>query len=109
SYNVCHAKLWPFRRSSMCFLMRSPDTAWRTNRQYVRSQLYAAIWLVFFLGLSCHGPKPVPIPEPGTMDATPPLLRMGSAGLRKDILLTQDSTDPDNRRARSGAKLLLLA
>jgi endonuclease/exonuclease/phosphatase family metal-dependent hydrolase len=58
---------------------------------------------------ACSGVPSVPVPEPGTTDASPPLLKLGSAGLRRDILLTQDSTVPERRRAMSHDDVFFLA
>ncbi len=62
---------------------------------------------VFLAG--CTSVPTVPIPAPSQRDATPPALRLGSAGLKKDLLLTQASTAPERRRAKRGAEVVLVA
>lgn len=68
-----------------------------------------ALGFVIAACIGCNGAPPVPVPGPGAIDTTPPLLRLGSAGLRKDLLLTQDSTAPQERRAKSTDDVFLLA
>lgn len=68
-----------------------------------------AAFLIVVVFLACGSVPPVPTPAPGTTDVTPPLLRLGSAGLRKDVLLTQDSTSTQTRRVRGNAQVFLLA
>jgi hypothetical protein len=67
----------------------------------------SAFWVGLFAG--CSAPPPVPTPAPGTLDPTPPTLRLGSAGLRKDVLLTEDSAAAQTRRARSTDQVFFLA
>lgn len=60
------------------------------------------------LVVSCQHVR-IPQPSATTQDSTPPLLKLGSAGLRKDISLTQDSTISEKRRAKRSDEILLLA
>jgi len=62
-----------------------------------------------FLLAGCAPIPTVPTPSSSQRDATSPLLRLGSAGLKKDFLLTQASTSPEQRRAKRGAEVLLVA
>lgn len=61
------------------------------------------------LFVGCATTPTVPAPSTTTTDTTPALLRLGSAGLRKDILVDQDSTGPDQRRARRNDEILFVA
>jgi hypothetical protein len=57
------------------------------------------------------GCKPIPSVSypPQTSDATSPLVKLSSAGLKKDILLTQNSTAFEQRRAKRSDEILLIA
>lgn len=81
---------------------------------YVRIAMRALIafvtFYIFLVSITGCQPVPsVPFPDPTTRDTTPPFLRLGSAGLRKDILLTQGSPSPERRRAKRTDEILLLA
>src|SRR6187399_976535 len=64
---------------------------------------------VVLLMAGCRSAPTVPIPPPSAQDATPPTLRLGSAGLKKDFLLVQTSTGPEVRRAKRAAEITLVA
>src|SRR5581483_2714204 len=57
----------------------------------------------------CKTAPTVPTPSPTANDATPPLLKLGSAGLKKDLLLNQTSTAAELRRAKRSDEILLVA
>lgn len=57
----------------------------------------------------CAPVPTVPTPTASTRDITSPTLRLGSAGLKKDFLLTEASTASELRRAKRGAEVLLVA
>jgi len=61
------------------------------------------------LVVGCTTTPTVPIPSPTTSDATPPLLKLGTAGLKKDILLNQYSTAGEQRRAKRFDEILFMA
>jgi hypothetical protein len=69
----------------------------------------SSIGFLLVLLSGCENVPTVPTPPPGTRDATPPLLRLGSAGLSTDFIVTQDSTAPQERRARTADDLLFVA
>ena len=69
--------------------------------------ILAAIIVTFLIG--CKSTPTVPTPSPTTNDSTPPLLKIGSAGLRKDVLLTQSSTAAEQRRAKRSDEIWLVA
>lgn len=58
---------------------------------------------------ACQSTPTVPTPLPNTNDPTPPQLKLGSAGLKKDVLIDQSSTAPELRRAKRSDEILLLA
>jgi hypothetical protein len=66
---------------------------------------------IFTLGLTagCKTVPTVPTPSTTASDATPPLLKLGSAGLKKDLLLNQVSTAAEQRRAKRSDEILLIA
>jgi hypothetical protein len=64
---------------------------------------------LLFLLAGCAPIPTVPTPSSSQRDATSPTLRLGSAGLKKDFLLTQASTAPEQRRAKRAAEVLLVA
>lgn len=51
----------------------------------------------------------VPTVPASSSDNSPPALKLGTAGLKKDLLLTQDSTAPEKRRAKRSDEIVLLA
>lgn len=56
-----------------------------------------------------YGCTHVPTVPAVSSDNTPPALRLGSAGLKKDLLLTQDSTAAQRRRAKRSDEIVLVA
>lgn len=64
------------------------------------------VWITALVGLAACAPAP---PPSGGPDSTPPLLELASAGLPKDVWLTQDSSAPETHRARSTDSVLLVA
>jgi hypothetical protein len=67
------------------------------------------VLIVLVVTAGCVKTPRVPIPPTGTVDATPPQLQLGTAGLKKDILLTNASTAPEERRAKRSVDVLLRA
>jgi len=70
---------------------------------------FAIVGFGVLLSLSCTHKDSVPVPGPTITDSTPPLLRLGSAGLQNNFELTQDSTEPQSRRVKSTDDVVLLA
>jgi len=56
--------------------------------------------------VSCRTVPTAPLPG---RDATPPTIRLGSAGLRKDFLLTETSANAETRRAKLSEDVLVVA
>lgn len=73
----------------------------------MKATLLLITFVIGGLVVGCTPTDTVPIPPTTASDATPPLLRLGSAGLKKDILLTQDSTVAQERRAKRSDEILL--
>lgn len=67
----------------------------------------ACVALVTLMG--CAPAPKVPTPADPAADTSAPLLRLGSAGLRRDLTLDQASTEPQQRRAKRDAEILLSA
>lgn len=65
--------------------------------------------LAIGLMAGCKAAPKVPTPSPTASDATPPMLKLGSAGLKKDLLLNQTSTAAEQRRAKRSDEILLVA
>jgi endonuclease/exonuclease/phosphatase (EEP) superfamily protein YafD len=78
------------------------------SHHFVNIMIRTFVILFALFCVSCDQPTPVPI-DPNATDTTPPTIRVGSAGLRRDIVLTQDSTAVEQRRALSTADILILA
>lgn len=55
---------------------------------------------------SCQRPPVAPSPD---QDATPPMIRLGSAGLKKDFLVTQNSGSEEKRRAKLSQDVIVVA
>lgn len=75
---------------------------------HMNSPLLLSI-LTLGLMVGCKAAPTVPTPSSTTSDATPPLLKLGSAGLKKDVLLNQNSTAAEQRRAKRSDEILLVA
>lgn len=90
--------------------MTTVEPATRDVKHWTRTRTKLPV-AVFMTGLlaGCAATPTVPAPSTTTTDTTPALLRLGSAGLRRDVLLDQDSTGPDERRARRNDEILFVA
>jgi hypothetical protein len=74
---------------------------------FIKALLIPLVIAGFMVG--CKTTPTVPNPSPTSSDATPPLLKLGTAGLKKDILLTQNSTAAEQRRAKRSDEILFVA
>lgn len=81
----------------------------RGRRIRSRSVIPLVLFLLTALTTACGSVPTVPKPGPTTADSTPPLLKLGSVGLHKDLLLTQESVASESRRAKRTAEVLLVA
>ncbi len=65
--------------------------------------------VIFGLVVGCKTTPTVPTPSPAASDATPPLLDLSSVGLKKEVLLTQNSAVAERRRAKRSDGILFVA
>lgn len=70
-----------------------------------QSQSWSVVAVLALL-TSCQSVPTVPTPA---RDASPPTIRLGSAGLKKDFLLTETSTSGEVRRAKRSEDVLVVA